>query len=111
MKIEYRWYKDGKPLNYKGNLKGIFSDELIFNPIMLQDAGKYRIEAQIKELNFRILSKEVNVKVNSLPKIICIRIDTILARRIARHTPELYIFYNYSPDLMYIELYKTVKFL
>jgi hypothetical protein len=107
MKIEYRWYKEGKPLNYKGNLKGIFTDELIFDPIMLQDAGKYRIEAQIKELNYRILSNEVNVKVNSLPKIICIRIDTIFSGMITINKAVLQIFYNYHPDSMYIDLYKN----
>src|SRR5690606_12129905 len=37
-KLEFQWYKDGKPIYFKENLNGSFSDELKFNPIDVNDA-------------------------------------------------------------------------
>ena len=78
--LEFQWYKDGKPIYYKENLKGIFSDELIFNPIFMKDAGRYKLEAKIKEMNYSVFSNEVDVIVGKEPKIVCVRIDTLYGK-------------------------------
>jgi hypothetical protein len=56
-KLEFQWYKDGKAIYYKENLKGLFSDELIFNPIYIKDSGKYKLEARIKVTKHKVYSK------------------------------------------------------
>ena len=75
--LEFQWCKDGKPIFYKENIKGIFSDEIIFNPIFMTDAGKYKLEAKIKEMNYSVFSNEVDVNVGKEPKIVCFRADTL----------------------------------
>jgi hypothetical protein len=105
VKIDYRWFKDGKPLYNKANLKGIFSDELIFNQILIEDKGKYRLEAQIKEFNIISLTNIINVKVNRKPEIVCIRIDTF-AYNFAGNFIPLNVFYKYNTDSINIDIYK-----
>ncbi|MDX9791318.1 MAG: T9SS type A sorting domain-containing protein [Candidatus Kapabacteria bacterium] len=79
IKLEFQWYKNGEPIYHKENLKGIFSDELIFNPIEVDDNGRYKLEARIKGTQNKITSNEVSVVVGSAPKIVCFRIDTLIA--------------------------------
>ncbi len=104
-KLEFQWYKDGKPIYYKENLKGIYSDELIFNPIYMKDAGKYKLEAKIKEMNYSTFSNEVVVAVSKAPEIFCIRINsknhTLKIENLA-----LNVFYKESSDSNYIDIYK-----
>jgi hypothetical protein len=76
--LEFKWYKDGKPIYYKENIEGIYSDELTFNPIYMNDAGKYKLEAKIQDINNYTFSNEVDVKVGKKPKIVCVRIDTLI---------------------------------
>ena len=90
-KLEFQWYKDGKPIYYKENVKGIFSDELVFTPIMLLDAGKYKLEAKIKDMNYSAFSNEVDVTLCSKPEIIAIRIDTLTST-----------FINYKKEMLTI---------
>jgi len=78
--LEFKWYKDGKPIYYKESIDGIYSDELKFNPIFMNDAGKYKLEAKIKDINYSVLSNEVDVKVGKKPKIVCVRVDTLYAK-------------------------------
>jgi hypothetical protein len=75
-KLEFQWYRDGKPIYYQENLKGVYSNELIFNPIFMNDAGQYKLEARIKEMNYSVFSNEVDVVLCSKPEIIAIRIDS-----------------------------------
>jgi hypothetical protein len=105
VKIEYRWYKDGKPLYNMPNLKGIYSEELFFEPILKEDAGKYRLEAQIKDSNMISLSNIVNVKVDRKPEIVCIRIDTITWTDTPTHVG-LYLYLKNNTDTVYIDYYK-----
>ena len=108
-KIEYRWFKDGMPLYYKPNLKGIFTDELIFNPILLEDKGKYSVEAQVKELNCKCSSNMINVKVNRAPELVCIRIDTLFYDEIDPEYAFLNVFYKYNTDSIHVDIYKNGK--
>ncbi len=77
-KLEFQWYKDGKPIYFKENIKGIYSDELKFNPIDVNDSGNYTILATIKDLNYKISSNSIHVIVGRQPIITCIRIDTLM---------------------------------
>ncbi len=76
-KLEFQWYKNGQPIYYKENLKGIYSEELLFEHIYMKDTGNYKIEAKIKDINYKVFSNEVNVNVGKEPKIVCFRADTL----------------------------------
>ncbi len=78
--LEFNWYKDGKPLYLKESIKGIYSDELKFQPIYMNDAGKYKLEARIIDMNFSVFSNEIEVNVDKKPKIACFRIDTLIGK-------------------------------
>ncbi|MFA5512596.1 MAG: T9SS type A sorting domain-containing protein, partial [Candidatus Kapaibacterium sp.] len=78
--LEFRWFKNGKAIYYKENLKGLFSDELIFNPIYIKDSGKYKLEARIKDTKHKVYSNEIEVNVGKAPKIVCVRIDTMISK-------------------------------
>ena len=95
-KLEFQWYKDGKPIYYKENVKGIFSDELIFNPIKLLDAGKYKLEAKIKDMNYSAFSNEVDVTLCSKPEVIAIRIDTMTGSFINYKQAIFHVFFKRS---------------
>ena len=103
--LEFQWYKDGKPIYYKENLKGIFSEELIFNPIYIKDAGKYKLQAIIKEMDYSVFSNEIDVTLCSKPVIIAIRIDSITSVSFAYKKAFLQIFYKRNCQSI-IDVYK-----
>ncbi|MFA5512818.1 MAG: T9SS type A sorting domain-containing protein [Candidatus Kapaibacterium sp.] len=76
-KLEYKWYKDGKLIYFKQNLKGIYTDELVFNPISVEDSGRYKIEAKIKGTTYSVFSNEVKLNVGREPELVCFRADTL----------------------------------
>ncbi|MBX3043620.1 MAG: immunoglobulin domain-containing protein [Candidatus Kapabacteria bacterium] len=76
-KLTFRWFKDGKAFYHKENVQGVFSDELKFNPIEMNDAGKYKLEARIDSINYAVFSNEVDVEICTKPEVIAIRIDSM----------------------------------
>ena len=108
-KLEFQWYKDGKPIYFKENLNGSFSDELKFNPIDVNDAGKYKLEATIKEINYSGFSNEVDVNVGKLPKIVCIRLTPGIDHSqstISTNFFYLDIFYEYDSHPITFDVYR-----
>ncbi|MCW5884677.1 MAG: T9SS type A sorting domain-containing protein [Candidatus Kapabacteria bacterium] len=112
--LEYQWYKDGKPIQEKENFKGIFSDELKFEPIYYSDTGKYKLKVTIKGTKFSEFSNEVFIKVGNEPVFVCLRMDTL----IDVHTPEYFsgkvensiwinIFYKSNAKPIYFEIFKN----
>jgi hypothetical protein len=113
--LEFKWYKDGKPIYYKESIKGIYSDELSFNPIFMNDAGKYKLEAKIKNINYSVFSNEVDVKVGKKPKIVCVRVDTLYAKDYRIYSLKNYlnswlnIFYEKNNLRIQFDIYRNGK--
>ena len=114
-KLEFQWYKNGQPIYYKENLKGIYSDELFFEPIYMKDSGNYKIEAKIKDINYKVFSNEVSVRVGKEPKIVCIRADTSIwgkkgaLNRWSNNLMQFNIFYEINPLPIQFDIFQDGK--
>lgn len=75
--LEYRWFKNGKPIMLKENIRGILSGELFFEPIGSSDSGIYKLEVRIRKLNYKIYSNEIKVVIVRKPNLVCFSVDTM----------------------------------
>ncbi|MBE2188870.1 MAG: T9SS type A sorting domain-containing protein [Desulfobulbaceae bacterium] len=103
--MEFQWFKDDMPIINKHNVIGSRSDELVFSPILPEDEGRYRLEANIKKLNYNLKSNSIDMKIIKVPKLVALRIEDMTAGIGYRTKVFLSIFYEIG-DSTYLDVYR-----